>query len=411
MAPQPGDNRAGAAVAMRRVLQTAVLLQFSETAISLGIFTVPLFAPVAALELGVPASMVGWYAAILFVGAVTSSIASSAVIARLGPIRTTQASLVMMALSLALVTAGPIVMFAAGALVAGLSYGTMTPAATQVLSSITPPHRFGLVFSIRQTGNPSGGILAGFLVPLAVNAAGWRAASLAMATMVLLTVPALWALRRVHDAGRTPAAPLRLAHMLAPAREVLASSRLRVVALAGFPCGAMQTCLATFLVALLVEDAGFDLVSAGIAMSIAQVCGMAGRVAWGAASGTWTEGATLFGLLALAMSALAGGTLLLSPEVPRPAVHVFAALFGATATGWGGLYIAEMAQRAVPGGASRAAGGASALSFAGCVLGPMAFAWIVAATGRYGYGFLAIGMTTLLAGLALLFAPGDRRRR
>lgn len=409
-AEEPG-GRTRTPVTMRRVLQTAMLLQLAETAVALGIFTVPLFAPAAAPELGVPASLVGWYAAILFAGAVVSSIASSAVIARWGPIRTTQASLGAMALSLATVTAGSMTMFAAGALVAGLAYGSMAPAATQVLSSITPPRRFGLVFSIRQTGNPSGGILAGFLVPLAVNAAGWRAASLAMAALGLLMVPALWPLRRAHDAGRSPMASLRLADMLLPAREVLASARLRPVALAGFPCGAMQTCLAAFLVALLVEDAGFDLVSAGIAMSIAQACGMAGRVLWGAAGGTLVDGARLFGLLALAMTALAGGTLLLSPEVPRQAVYAFAAVFGATATGWGGLYIAEVAHRSVPGGASRAAGGASALSFAGCVLGPVAFAWIVAATGRYAFGFLAIGVTTLAAALALLLASSVRPPR
>jgi len=61
-----------------------------------------------------------------------------------------------------------------------------------------------LVFSIKQTGVPAGGMLAGALVPGLLLLAGWQGALLAVAAACLACVGLAQPLRAALDAGRQP---------------------------------------------------------------------------------------------------------------------------------------------------------------------------------------------------------------
>jgi predicted MFS family arabinose efflux permease len=75
--------------------------------------------------------------------------------------------------------------------------------------------------------------------------------------------------------------------------------------------------------------------------------------------------------------------------------------FGLTASGWNGLFLAEVARLAPAGRVSEATGGVLITSFAGLVLGPPLFGLLVAWSGSYVPGFLTMAAASL-AGAALL---------
>jgi hypothetical protein len=83
------------------------------------------------------------------------------------------------------------------------------------------------------------------------------------------------------------------------------------------------------------------------------------------------------------------------------------ALFGATAIGWNGVQLAEIARRSPSGRAGTVTGASGFITFAGVVVGPPSFALLAATTGSYRIGFLAFGTASLLCGMRLL-ARGRR---
>src|SRR5262249_56944985 len=72
----------------------------------------------------------------------------------------------------------PLVML--GGFVVGLGYGPTTPASSVILVRAAPPGMFALVFSVKQTGVPAGGVLAGALAPGLIYLLGWQGAPLAL---------------------------------------------------------------------------------------------------------------------------------------------------------------------------------------------------------------------------------------
>src|SRR5512132_4112546 len=116
-------------------------------------------APVAGPALGFSPSAVGYYIAVTYLGSMIGSAAAGGWIARFGPIRVSQAALVLALCGLALAASAwpPLVML--GGFVVGLGYGPTTPASSVMLVRAAPASIFSLVFSIKQTGVPAGGAL------------------------------------------------------------------------------------------------------------------------------------------------------------------------------------------------------------------------------------------------------------
>ena len=67
-----------------------------------------------------------------------------------------------------------------GALVMGTGYGPVTPSSSAILVDRTPENRRAFVFSLKQTGVPIGGALAGAIIPALILAIGWKAAMVAV---------------------------------------------------------------------------------------------------------------------------------------------------------------------------------------------------------------------------------------
>lgn len=409
--PARGSTESGAAIQSQndaagtwRVLAITLAVQ---AMVAMAVLTVPSMAPAMARALAVSPSLVGVYIAAVYVGALLSSMAAGPLVTRLGAVRVSQLGLLGCAAGMALQAAWPAVPVAlAGAFITGLGYGPITPASSHLLVRTAPPHRVALIFSLKQTGVPLGGVLAGALVPSMAVAAGASAAlwavGIACAACTLLAQP----IRRSLDADRTPGRPIGLAGLWQPLKMVAGHPRLRRLAAVSFVFSAMQMCLATYLVTYLNADLGFTLVAAGVALSVSQVGGVAGRILWGWMADRWVPPVRMLAALAILMALCSLGTGVLPAGAAPFLLLPLVALFGASATGWNGVYLAEVAREAPAGSAGAATGGSLAFTFLGVVVGPMAFGLAAGLGEGYRLGYLLMALPVAACAWVLL---GRRR--
>jgi MFS family permease len=369
-------------------------------------YSAPVMAPVAAPDLGVSASAVGYFVALAYVGSMLGSAAAGGWVARAGPIRVSQAGLALCLAGLALAASGWLPLVLAGAFLIGLGYGPTTPASSAILVRSAPPGAFSLIFSIKQTGVPAGGVLAGTLVPALVLGIGWQWSALVVGASCFALALAVAPVRARYDLDLNPGAPVSLAAAFQPVRLVAGHAGLREMAVISFVYGGVQITLVTYLVSFLVESFALALVFAGGVMAVSQAASVAGRIVWGALADRGLGRRRTLGLLGLGMGACALATLAASPAWPQWLLFAFAAAFGATAVGWNGVFLAQVARVAPPGQVSQATGGCLAVTFLGVVLTPLAFNALLALGASYALAYALLGLPALAIGVRLLFRGG-----
>jgi MFS family permease len=396
---------------MRSTLLPLAATLAIQALVAMATITVPVLAPAASDELHLSAGLIGLYVSLVYLGSMISSAASADLIRRIGAIRFSQYCLVMCAIGLALLTFGTMPALIASALVLGLGYGPITPASSHILAKTTPPHMMSFVFSVKQTGVPLGGALAGIVVPPLVLLGGWRLAALAVAGLCVLTAVVAQPIQAENDADRDPKRPISARGPFRALVLVATDATVRRLALSSFFFSALQLCLTTYLVTYLTSKLGYTLVEAGLMLAVATTAGIVGRIAWGAVADRSGRPAAVLGLVGIAMAAAAGAMAISSPEWPRVAMIVLCAAFGGTAIGWNGVYLAEVAREAPAGKTVEATGGALFFTFFGVLITPPIFAAIVEGGGSYGLAFAVVAAPTLLCGLWLLARAAPRAQR
>jgi len=378
-----------------------------QTLVAVAMYCAPVMAPVAARELDVAPSAIGWFIATAYLGSMIGSATAGGWVARIGPIRVSQIGLATCLAGLALGASAMLPFVLLGAFAIGLGYGPTTPASSQILVRASPPSRIALTFSIKQTGVPAGGAIAGALVPVLILAFGWRSAALAIGLACLALALAIEPWRTRYDHGLNPHAPVSLAALFAPVALVLRTAALRRMALTSFVYGGVQITLVTYLVTFLTESFALTLVLAGFVMAVSQVASVFGRVLWGLMADRMLSRRTMLGLLGLGMGVSAIVTLAAVPAWPTWLLFVFAAAFGATAVGWNGVYLAEVARLAPGGRIGEATGGCLFFTFLGVVIAPPAFNAALALSESYAAAYAVFGVPALGIGTWLLAArPG-----
>ena len=358
-------------------------------------------APEIGPAIGVNPRWIGVFVGMIYFGAMFASLASGSFVERYGPIRVSQVCVLLCACGLALV-AGPAWALPIAPLLIGLGYGAITPASSQLLARTTPPQRMALTFSIKQTGVPLGAALSGLALPVLILAHGWRETLLAVALCGPLIALGAQPTRAALDTGRRRDHRASLAGLFAPLKLAVRNPKLVQLMVAGFTYAAMQICLMSFLVVYLTETLGRTLIAAGIALTIANVGGIVGRIGWGFVADRWLPPRRLLGTLGLVAGSCALVTAGFGPGWPTLAVLAVCALFGATAIGWNGVQLAEIARNSPPGQAGAITGASGFVTFFGVVIGPPLFALLVTLTGSYAAGFAAIGSASLCCGVWLL---------
>ncbi|MCE9639735.1 MAG: MFS transporter [Betaproteobacteria bacterium] len=390
----------------RALVAAVAVTTLVQALVSVAVFAPPLLAPAAQADLGVSASAVGVIITLTYIAASLSAPRGGALVARHGPLRVSQHSLLWSAGGIALFALASPVVCVMGAFMLGMGYGPVTPASSTILSTRAPDRLRNVIMSIRQTGVPLGGAIAGALVPMLIVAYGWRVAALGVGALCAMTALAVQPRRELYDAGRNRSPQSARVSHLALLRLVFAAPALRDIALISFAYAAVQVCFTSYLVVFLTERCGLSLVTAGAVFSAAMIAGIAGRVVWGVAADVMGNARVVLGALGVVMAACAFTMTQVSAQWPYAGVVALAVVFGASAIGWNGVFVAEVARIAPAGDIAQATGATLGMTYFGVVVGPFVFWAIVTGTASYAIAFAAIGVGALVAGLACFRIPG-----
>lgn len=374
---------------------------FIQAMVAMALLTLPVMAPVAAKALSVSPAMVGFYVSITYAGAMFASLTSGTTVSRFGPIRVSQLGLLLCALGLCLCASPWLPLIALGALLIGLGYGPITPASSQILARTTPPDQMALVFSIKQTGVPVGAMMAGAIVPSLMLAVDWQWTLVFVALACVLSALLAQPLRNGLDDLRQDKLPFQMGSLTGPIRMVLGHRALATMAACSFMFSMVQMSLTTYLVTYLHDDLSYGMVSAGLLLSVTQMGGIGGRILWGVVADKWLGAQKALALLAALMACSSLATALLLPALPIWGIWIVLVVFGASAIGWNGVYLSEVARQAPAGKASVATGGTLTFTFLGVVIGPPIFGALSTAFGSYRAGFLALVVTSSLCAWVL----------
>ena len=379
-----------------------------QAMVAMALLSLPVVAPVVAQTLQVSPALVGLYVSVTYAGAMVATLMGGATVARMGAIRVSQWCLVLCALGLLLCAVPWLPAMVLGAVLIGLGYGPITPASSHLLARTTPKHQMSLVFSIKQTGVPLGSMLAGAVVPPLALLGNWQLSLVAVAVVCLLCAWVSQSLRAELDSDRQPDTHIRWGSLIEPIRLVLAHRALLTMASCSFMFSMVQLSLTTYLVTFLHEDLSYGLVAAGLALSVTQLGGIGGRVAWGYVADRWLGARRMLLLLASMMALGALASAFLTIDTPQAVVIAILVGFGASAIGWNGVYLAEVARRAPPGMASMATGGSLAFTFLGVVVGPPMFGALSGLFGTYRAGFVGLMVMASISGTVLYLTQRAR---
>lgn len=374
-----------------------------QAMISAAALSGPVLAPDISASTGLRATLVGVQVGLIYGAAAVSSLLSGNIIRQYGAVRVSQVALVLAGCGLLLSLVSTVPAFIGAALLIGLGYGVVTPASSHLLSQSTPRHHMGLVFSLKQTGVPLGGILAALALPPLAYVAGWKGALATFAVMCILVAIAAEAVRAGIETPRIAGA--RQSNMLQGIRTLLANATLRSLALTSFVFAAMQLILTGFLVTFLTEGRGLPLVTAAKILAIAQAGGVGGRLLWGWSADRFLTPRRVLAVLA-ALSSVCAIIFSIEADIGQTVIlALVSAVFGAAAIGWNGVFLAEVARLAPPDSVGSLTGAALFMTYAGVVVGPPAFA-IVLSHADYATAF-AVVSAVMAVMAAILFIGGN----
>ena len=373
---------------------------------SLIVFTPPILAPDAQQDIGVSAAAVGLVTALIYLASVPSALISGLLVSRIGAIRVSQLCVLFSSTGIILISTGDPLIIVIGALVVGIGYGAVTPSSSTVLADQAPKNVRSLIFSIKQSGVPIGGAIAGTLVPFLIYRFGWREAAIITGLIGFFVIVLAQLIQKKIDRPtlRSPELAQSLS-LIKPIKFVFADRKLRELAVSSFAFSGMQMSLGSYLVVMLTEQAQLTVAVAGYALSVAMIAGVIGRLFWGGLADYGISPRRVLGFLGFLMGLSASAICFVNSEFSITLVYVLAFFFGASAVGWNGVYIAEVARIAPKGQTGMATGGSLAMTYSGVVLLPTSFWLIYLITNSYIWGFLALGLLTFWRGLLFFKRP------
>lgn len=363
-----------------------------QAMVSMSIVAVAVLTPLAARDVGIGPDFVGLYIGIVYIGSMVASVTTGDLVRRFGSIRVSQACLLTSATGLALLQLATLPAVAASALLLGCAQGPVTPASSHLLVRLTQPKDLALALSIKQTGVPLGGALAGALVAPLTVIGGWEFAALAVTMACVVLALSIQATRPAFDVDREPHLAFSLRGAARPLRLAAGLGRVRRLAVCAFAFSALQLSVVTYLVTYLSTRLGYTLVEAGLMLTVLQVTSIFARILWGAVADRMKQPMLLLALLALGMSACSILIGLATSHWPTALMATLCVAVGATALGWNGVVLGEVARAAPDGQAVEATGGVVFFTYFGVLVGPPAFALVVQQPGGYLLGFALLAL-------------------
>jgi predicted MFS family arabinose efflux permease len=367
----------------------------------------PAVAPKVTQDYGISSSLIGYQVSLISLAMLFSLVFGGNLSVRWGGCRVCQVGLALCLVGCIVAMLPHQGFMLLSALPMGLGYGLVSPAASQVMMRFTPPARRNLIFSVKQTGVPLGGVAAAGIAPAIAVWIGWQWALAVNAAALALLM--LWMERgRAHwDNDRDPQAK-GISDPFGGLMLTWRDHSLRLLGIAGGAFVVMQLALLTFTVIFFVEEMKLGLVQAGFILMASQVGGIAGRLFWGWVADRLRDCFKALALLAIVMTTTTLLCLAITPAWPVAASCVLFFVLGTTASGWNGAYLAEVARLAPAHSVSAATGGSLFFVNIGKFLGPIAFTLAYQASGSYAIAFALMAIPSA-AGLVCVLLVGKRK--
>lgn len=380
----PQTRRASSLV---QTLVAATLIQIVATASVLALTAI---APTVAADLDIGAYWIGYQISLIYASGVFSSAIAGTLVQRFGPIRIEQIALICFVIGFAGIATANIALIILASLLIGIGYGLNNPASSEMLSRVTPHNRRNIVFSLKQSGVPLGGILASFAFPFLSRYIDWHLALLIGALAPLLTMGLLAMTHAAEPVARATSRSL-LRGLIDEQSTIWHNPRLRALSGLGFAYSAMQLSVSAFAVVTLVHDAGWSLLAAGSVAAAMQFAGAFGRVFWGVVADRIGGG-----FITLSLLGLLGGSgyvlLYWLADLPAIVQVVLFVTMGGVTIGWNGVLLAEVAHNSPEGRVGAITGGVLVYTFIGVIVGPSSFGSLYVLTGHYGASFLIFSL-------------------
>lgn len=392
---------------MRLLTISVIAMLLQQALATMAPLAMSVIGPVVVQFLNLNPGYIGAFVAMTYGTCMVSSLTAGGAIARYGAMRMSQFALMVSGLGLAVASIGSLPLFILSAILLGMGGGPSTPASSHILARLSPPHRLPLVFSIKQTGVPVGGILAGALIPFWLGLVEWQGALLLAAGLLWIAAAMLQPLRGTLDDDRDPGRSLSLRGAADTFRGVVRNPALREIALAHFLFTGLQLTYGSFFVAYMVDGNGLDLVFAGLAFACGQGAGIFGRIFWGWVASGGTAPRRILGLLGLGMGLVGCVFALIGPGWPTTAIILTAIAFGLTGMSFQGVLLSEIARLAPDGSVGDVTGVVVVFAYAGMVIFPGIVGAIVGVTGSYAAGFVFSAVVTMPISILLLRKAGE----
>ena len=379
-----------------------------QLVITMAAYTLPVAAPAALPSMGVPTVFVGFFTTAVYLVAMGSGLFTGQFLGRLGTVRTMQVLLCAVITGVTLFDLGWAATAVLGAMTIGIGSGPMNPSGSYILARTTPLRWRPFVFSVKQCATPTGGMLAGMIVPAVLVRHGWQAAVATVALGAVLVIVAIQPVRRRLDAERPARRRVSLVAVIEPIKLILRHRQLRAIAVMGFIYGGCQIAVASYMVVYMTGRLGLSIATAGGLFAVFSFCGIPVRIFWGTLAERVLSSRSILILTGFMMATGFVLTASFTPQWPVWALGLVIALLGFSANGWVGLFFAEIVRLAPEDMASDASGGGQFFAYGGIMSMPLVFGAIVAATDSYAVGYALLTGLALVAVL-LLALSGSRR--
>jgi MFS family permease len=369
-----------------------------QALVALALFAPGVVAPRAHIEVW----QLSVFSCAVFAVGIPASFWGGGLIARMGSLRIATLCAAAIVVSMALASLGSTAALLAAGLCLGLAFGPETPASAALLSRLVTAERRAFVFSVRQTGNQIGAVCGSLALPAIAIAFGPAWCYAAVAASALIAIAVFEWLRPTYAGKFVPPPKLDLRARLA---LVTADRRIAMLALASMPFSAMQVSLNTVFVTLGTSELGLSHVEAGMALACAQAGGLVGRLGWGFVAMRLNASRAVLIVIGLGMTFCAALLGLDGASLGRSWQFAVATLFGLTASGWNGVFVAEIARLAPQDRIGDTTGAVLTASYAGPLAAPALVSILDGAAGL-GAAFFALACLALCGTVALIWS-GD----
>ena len=383
------------------------LFLFAQLVMSMGSYA---WGPLASFirdEYGVNRVQLGLLTSALYLASILVAVPSGILVDKIGARIMLILCLMIMGLSFCLIsicsTFWLVVVFTA---LGGLGYGVINQASSKGILLWFPRKRRATAMGIKQMGVTLGGALSAVLLPIVALGNSWKLSVLIIGVLMLLMafVSGIFYREKPEKiSGITETDP-----KTRDKRNLLIniiSNPVLIIVILVMPCMTFsQSSVAAFLVLYLDEKIGLSIGVAGSCLTVAMIAGTAGRIVWGLISDIFFHGDRIRPafILSLIGAVSFGGIGLIHEETTVQTIFILSALIGFTAIGWNALLMILGAELVVPELVGSYMGIFISSAFAGTVIGPPAFGYLVD-TFSYQAAWTVLSLTSFLSAFGFAY--------